>query len=104
MEQIQKIKNRLGSIYIAILAFTALKIIVQGLEITDIVLLVAYIGLFISLQTKLLNIKIQCILSIVAGILLIVIYYPEEIMILLSAWLIVYSIISLSKLKKNTDI
>ena len=103
MEKIQKIKNRLGSIYISILAFMGLKIIVKGLAITDIVLLVVYIGLFILLQAKLLNIKIQCILSVVAGILL-AIFYSEEIMILLSIWLIIYSIISLNKIKNNTDI
>ena len=103
MEKIQNIKNRLGSIYISILAFMGLKIIVKGLAITDIVLLVVYIGLFILLQAKLLNIKIQCILSVVAGILL-AIFCSEEIMILLSIWLIIYSIISLNKIKNNTDI
>lgn len=104
MEQLQKIKNRLGSIYISILAFIIFKIFVQGLAIFDVILLVTYIGMFISLQKKLLKLNIQCILSIIAGILLACTYLQEEIMIILAAWLIIYSIISLKRIKNNTDI
>ena len=104
MERIQKIKNRLGSIYIAIFAFTLLKIVARGLAIIDIVLLVLYVGSFIALQKKVLSIKNQCILSIVDGGILLAVYYKEEIMLILSAWLIIYSIISLIKIKNDEDI
>ena len=106
MEQLQKIKNRLGSIYISILAFTILKILMNGLAIYDIIMIITYTGLFVALQKKLVNLNIQCILSIIAGLLLTILYLGKngDLMIILAIWLIIYSMLSLKKIKNSTDI
>lgn len=102
MELLQEIKNKLGSMYIALSLFTIFEIFINGLAVHDIIILITYIGLFIILQTKLVKINIQCILSIPAGILYL--WKNTDIMIILAIWLIIYSLIALKRLKINKNI
>ena len=96
----QKIINRLGTIYISLIAFIViLEILLNGLSIFDIINLLLVLLLFILLQTKLINLNIQCILSTIIGIVIFV--TGEAITILMALWLAIYSTISFFKLKKD---
>ena len=103
MENNQKIKNRLGTIYISLIILLAiLGFFFNGITVMDIVDILLVLALFILLQTKLINLKTLCILSIIIGA--IVLATCKGISVIMSIWLIIYSIISLTKIKNDVDI
>lgn len=99
VDETQKIKNRLGTIYICLVVLIAFLALTSGairiIEIIDIALVVI---LFILLQTRDLKLMPLCIASIVVG--LIALLTCKGISIIMAIWLIIYSIIALTKIKK----
>lgn len=103
MESNQKIKNRLGSIYISLISLLAiLGFFFNGLVVMDIVDILLVLALFILLQKEILNLKNLCILSIFVGAIVLV--SCKGITVIMSIWLIIYSIISLITIKNDIDI
>ena len=103
MENNQKIKNRLGTIYISLIILLAfLGFFVNGITVMDIADILLVLALFILLQTKLIKLKTLCILSILVGAIVLV--SCKGITVIMSIWLIIYSIISLTKIKNDIDI
>ena len=102
MVDIQKVKNRLGTLYISLIILIAFLALTSGgikiIEIIDILLLIV---MFILLQKKLVNLKTLCIMSIVFG--LVVVFTCKGISILLAAWLVIYASISLVKTKNINE-
>lgn len=99
MFQWTKLKNRLGTIYICLVTLIAFLALTSGairiIEIIDIALVVI---LFMLLQTKALKLMPLCIASIVVS--LITLLTCKSISIIMAIWLIIYSIIVLTKIKK----
>jgi hypothetical protein len=103
MEDYQKIKNRLGTIYLSLIILIAvLAFLNNWITITDIIDILLVLTLFILLQKNIIKLKLLCILSIIIGI--IVLLTCRGLSIFMSLWLIIYSIISLTKIKKDVDI
>ena len=99
MENNQKIKNKLGTIYISLISLLAiLGVFFNGIVVMDIVDILLVLALFILLQKEILNLKTLCILSILVGGIVLVI--SKGVTVIMSIWLIIYSIISLNTIKK----
>ena len=99
MDETQKIKNRLGTIYICLadlIAFLALTS--SGIGIIEFINIALVVILFILLQTQTLKLMPLCIASIVVG--LIIFLTCKGLTIIMAIWLIIYSIIVLTKIKK----
>lgn len=102
MVDIQKVKNRLGTLYISLIILIAfLALISGGIKIIEIIDILLLIVMFILLQKKLVNLKTLCIMSIVFG--LVVVFTCKGISILLAAWLVIYASISLVKTKNINE-
>lgn len=99
MGEAQKIKNRLGTIYICLAVLIAFLALTSGaIRLIEIINIALVVILFISLQTKALKLMPLCIASIVVG--LITLLTCRGISIIMAIWLIIYSIIALTKIKK----
>lgn len=99
MENNQKIKNKLGTIYISLISLLAiLGVFFNGIVVMDIVDILLVLALFILLQKEILNLKTLCILSILVGGIVLV--SSKGVTVIMSIWLIIYSIISLNTIKK----
>lgn len=95
----QKIKNRLGTIYICLAILIAFLALTSGeIRIIEIINIALVVILYILLQTKALKLMPLCIASIVVG--LITLLTCKGISIIMAIWLIIYSIIALTKIKK----
>lgn len=110
MDNNQKIKNRLGSIYISLMLFIGIGgVLFLGITIVDIVVFLLSLTLFILLQKKLVKLNTLCILSIIVGAIgvlcyIVVLHSLDSLYSILLIWLVIYSIISLVKIKDNIDI
>ena len=99
VDETQKIKNRLGTIYICLAVLIAfLALTSGGIGIIEIINIALVVILFILLQTQTLKLMPLCIASIVVG--LIILLTCKGISIIMAIWLIIYSIIALTKIKK----
>ncbi len=99
MDEGQKIKNRLGTIYICLAILIAFLALTSGeIRIIEIINIALVVILYILLQTKALKLMPLCIASIVVG--LITLLTCKGISIIMAIWLIIYSIIALTKIKK----
>lgn len=99
MDEGQKIKNRLGTIYICLAILIAFLALTSGeIRIIEIINIALVVILYILLQTKALKLMPLCIASIVVG--LITLLTCKGISIIMAIWLIIYSIIVLTKIKK----
>ncbi len=99
MDETQKIKNRLGTIYICLAVLIAfLALTSSGIGIIEFINIALVVILFILLQTQTLKLMPLCIASIVVG--LIIFLTCKGLTIIMAIWLIIYSIIVLTKIKK----
>ncbi len=102
MVDIQKIKNRLGTIYISlIILIVFLALTSVGIKILDIIDILLLIDMLVLLQKKLVKLKTLCIMSIVFG--LIIVFTCKGISIILAVWLVIYASISLVKIKNINE-